>query len=86
VATAEREWLPLESVVVLREKPNGAVVTAAPEFAPSTLNCTLVVLEETLVETATVPETVAPEAGEVIEMVGAEELFTVIETVALVAV
>jgi hypothetical protein len=84
VATAEREWLPLESVVVLREKPNGAVVTAAPEFAPSTLNCTLVVLEETLVETATVPETVAPDAGEVIEMVGAEELLTVIKTVALV--
>jgi hypothetical protein len=71
---------------VLIEKPNGAVVTAAPEFAPSTLNCTLVVLEETLVETATVPETVAPEAGEVIEMVGAEELFTVTVTVALVAV
>jgi hypothetical protein len=43
-------------------------------------------LEETLVETATVPETVAPEAGEVIEMDGAEELFTVIETLALVAV
>jgi hypothetical protein len=69
-ATAAREWLPLVSVVVFREKENGAVVTAAPELAPSTLNCTLVVLEETLVETATVPETVAPDAGEVIEIVG----------------
>ena len=85
LATAEREWLPLESVVVFREKPNGALVTAAPVFVPSTLNCTLVVLEETLVETETVPETVEPGAGEVIEMVGAEELLTVIKTVALVA-
>jgi hypothetical protein len=84
VATAAREWLPLESAVVFKEKPNGALVTAAPELAPSTLNCTLVVLEETLVETATVPETVAPDAGEVIEMNRAEELLTVIKTVALV--
>ena len=86
MATAEREWLPLESVVVFREKPNGAVVTAAPEFAPSTLNCTLVALKETLVVTETVPETVAPDVGEVIETVGAEELLTVILTLALVAV
>jgi len=84
VATAEREWLPLESAVVFREKPNGALVTAAPEFAPSTLNCTLVTLEDTLVETATVPETFAPDTGEVIEMDGAEKLFTVIVTMALV--
>jgi hypothetical protein len=73
-------------VVVFREKENGAVVTAAPELAPSTLNCTLVVLEETLVETATVPETVAPDAGEVIEMVGAEELLTMTMTKALLAI
>jgi hypothetical protein len=85
-ATAAREWLPLVSVVVFREKENGAVVTAAPELAPSTLNCTLVVLEETLVETATVPETVAPDAGEVIEMVGAEELLTMTMTKALLAI
>jgi hypothetical protein len=85
-ATAAREWLPLVSVVVFKEKPNGAAVTAAPELTPSTLNCTMVVLEETLVETATVPETVAPDAGEVIEMVGAEELLTEMVTVALVAV
>ena len=37
-ATAAREWLPLVSVVVLREKLNGAAVTAAPELAPSTMN------------------------------------------------
>ena len=76
----------MESAVVFREKPNGALVTAAPELAPSTLNCTLVTLEETLVETATVPETVAPDVGAVIEMDGAEELSTVIVTVVLVAV
>jgi hypothetical protein len=34
------------------------------------LNCTLVVLEETLVMTETAPETAAPEAGAVIEIVG----------------
>ena len=67
---AASEWLPLESAVVFRENPNGALVTAAPELLPSTVNCTLVVLEETLVDTATVPETVAPDAGEVIEIVG----------------
>jgi hypothetical protein len=60
----------LESAVVFREKLNGAVVTAAPELLPSTVNCTLVVFEETLVVTATVPETVAPDEGEVIEIVG----------------
>jgi hypothetical protein len=53
------------------------VVTAAPVLFPSTLNCTLVVLEETLVVTETAPETAAPEAGAVIEIVGGvdEEVF-----------
>jgi len=46
------------------------VVTAAPVLFPSTLNCTLVVLEETLVVTVTAPETAAPEAGAIIEIVG----------------
>jgi hypothetical protein len=74
----------VESVVVFRDKLNGEPVTAAPELLPSTLNCTFVVLEETLVKTETVPETVAPGSGEVIEIVGALELLTVIGTVALV--
>jgi hypothetical protein len=73
------------SVVEISEKLNGAPVTAAPELLPSTLNCTLVVLEETLVETVVVPETVAPESGEVIEIVGAEELLTVTVTVTVTA-
>lgn len=53
------------------EKLNGAAVTAGPALAPSTSNCTLVVLADALVVTAMVPETVAPEAGEVTETVGA---------------
>jgi hypothetical protein len=85
LATAESEWLPFVSVAVLREKLKGAWVTGAPELLPSNLNCTLVVLEETLVVTVVIPETVAPESGEVIEIVGAVELLTVIVTVALVA-
>ena len=84
LATAASEWLPLASVVVFRDKLNGALVTVAPELVPSTLNCTLVVLDETLVETVMVPETVAPDSGELIEIVGAVELLTVTRTVALV--
>jgi hypothetical protein len=42
----------------------------APEFAPSTLNCTLMVFVETLAMTETAPETVVPEAGAVIAIVG----------------
>ncbi len=63
LATAVSEWLPLVSVVVFSEWLNGAAVTAAPEFVPSTLNCTLVVFDDTVVVTVTVPDTVAPEAG-----------------------
>jgi hypothetical protein len=85
LATAESEWVPLESVVVFREKLKGGLVTGAPESLPSNLNCTLVVLAETLVETVVVPETVAPESGEVIEIAGSAELLTVIITAALVA-
>ena len=49
---------------------NGALVTAAPEFFPSSMNCTLMVLVETFVVTETTPETVAPWAGAVMETVG----------------
>jgi len=84
LAKAESEWLPLESVVVFNDKLNGALLTAAPELFPSTLNCTLVVLEETLVKTAMVPDTVAPESGELIEIVGSVVLLTVTATAALI--
>ena len=74
LALAVSEWLPLLSVVVLSEKLNGALVTAAPALLPSTLNCTLVVFAETFVVIVMVPETVAPEVGEVMETNGAELL------------
>jgi len=72
-AAAESEWLPLESAVVSKDKVNGALVKALPELPPSTSNWTLVVLEETLATTLSVPETVAPEPGEVMDTVGAAE-------------
>ena len=70
LALAVSEWLPLVSVVVSSEKLNGPPVTAAPALAPSTFNCTLVVLADTLVVIVMVSETVAPEAGDVMETVG----------------
>ena len=74
----------MESDIVFNDRLNGALVTAAPELFPSTLNWTLVVLEETLVRTETVPETVAPERGEVIAIVGCPELLTITVTAALI--
>jgi len=70
----------------LREKLNGALVTAAPTLPPSTRNWTLAVLEDELVSTLTVPETVAPAVGEVIVIVGGVdcELFETIVMPALV--
>ena len=65
------------------------LVTAAPVLFPSSLNCTLVLFADTLVVTVTVPETIAPEAGAVMEIVGGvggAALFTVTESVALVVV
>ena len=38
LATAVSEWLPLERVVVFRERLNGELVTTAPVLLPSTLN------------------------------------------------
>ena len=84
LATAVSEWLPLASVVVFSIWLNGAAVTAAPELVPSTLNCTLVVFDDTVAVTVTVPDTVAPDAGELIDIVGAAALFTVMGTAALV--
>ena len=65
----------MESVVVFSEKLKGALVSAAPVLLPSILNCTLVVLADTFVKTLIVPETVAPDAGDVIETDGGEEVW-----------
>ena len=92
LATAVSMWLPLESVVVLSGKLNGALVTAGPALVPSTLNCTLVAFADALTVTVIVPETVAPEAGEVMDTLGGvgagggAALLTLMEMAALVAV
>ncbi len=86
LAVAESEWLPLERVEVFKDMLNGALVSAAPELALSTRNCTRVVFADTLVETVMLPETVAPVSGDVMEMVGAPGLLIVTLIAALVVV
>jgi len=73
LATTVIECLPLGIVAVLRERLNGAVVTAVPASSPSSCSWTLVVLEETMVEMVMVPETIALEAGEVIDTAGGDD-------------
>ena len=63
------------------------MVSAAPTLAPSTWNCTLAIpmLDVAVALTVIVPETVAPETGEVIDTTGlATTLFTLTVTAALV--
>src|SRR3989475_7025235 len=71
-ATAVRVCAPLLAVVVVQERVYGAVVSSAPRLAPSSLNCTPATptLSVALAETVTVPATVAPAAGAVIDTVG----------------
>src|SRR5437879_13391865 len=67
----------------------GALVTSAPRLTPSSLSCTPTTptLSVALAETVTVPETVAPAAGAVIDTVGGVvSLKTVTLTAAAVAV
>jgi hypothetical protein len=72
VATAVRLCWPFANVVVFNDCEYGAVLTAAPRFVPSIWNCTLATatLSEAVAAMVIVPETVAPEAGEVIDTVG----------------
>src|SRR5205807_1315850 len=71
-ATAVRLWTPLEVVMLVHETEYGAAVTSAPRLAPSSLNWTPAAptLSVALAETVIVPETVAPEAGAVMETTG----------------
>src|SRR5437879_13874527 len=88
-ATAVRVCAPLLAVVVFHERVYGAVVTSAPRLAASSLNCipTTPTLSVALAETVTVPLTVAPAAGAVIDTVGGVvSLRTVTLTAAAVAV
>src|SRR5437870_2928816 len=71
-ATAVKLWEPLATRVVFQEIAYGAAVTSAPRLTPSSLNCTPTTptLSVALAETVTVPATVAPAAGAVIDTVG----------------
>src|SRR2546426_4939427 len=59
-------------MVVFQEREYGAVVTSAPRFAPSSLNCTPTTptLSVAVAETVIVPEMVAPADGAVSATVG----------------
>src|SRR5207247_1930314 len=71
-ATAVRLCVALVAVVVVHETAYGAAVTSAPRLTPSSLNCTPTtpMLSVALAETVTVPATVTPAAGAVMETVG----------------
>src|SRR5437867_1629182 len=71
-ATAVKVWDPLTASVVFHEREYGTVVSSAPRLTPSSLNCTPTTptLSVALAETVTVPATVAPAAGAVIDTVG----------------
>ena len=58
--------------MVFHERVYGAVVSSAPRLAPSSLNWTPATptLSVALAETMIVPDTVAPEAGAVMETTG----------------
>src|SRR5205809_44567 len=62
----------LLAAVVFHETAYGAVVASTPRLAPSSLNCTPTTptLSEALAVTVTLPATVAPAVGAVIETVG----------------
>ncbi len=85
IATAVNTWLPFEVVPVPQANVYGAAVMAAPRFAPSSLNCTEVIGMSLVGEaaTVTVPKTVAPVLGLVIdtEKGGGGAGVTVTETV-----
>src|SRR5438309_8162238 len=63
---------PLLAVVVSQGAEYGAAVTSAPTFTPSSRNCTPTtpMLSEALAVMVTVPETLAPDVGDVIDTVG----------------
>src|SRR5213083_3738714 len=71
-ATAVKLWEPLATRVVFQEIAYGAAVTSAPRLTPSSLNCTPTTptLSVALAETVTVPATVTPAAGAVMDTVG----------------
>jgi hypothetical protein len=89
-AIARSVCAPLVAVAVFQENAYGEVVSRVPTFAPSNWNRTLATatLSDAFAVTFTVPETVDPLAGAVIDTVGGVvsgvALFTVTVTAALV--
>ena len=71
-ATAVRVCVPPLAVVVSHETEYGVVVSSAPPLTPSSWNWTPATpwLSDAVAVTVIVPETVAPEAGDVILTVG----------------
>jgi len=71
-AMAVSVWLALLKVVVSQVIEYGLVVSSAPTFAPSTLNCTPATptLSDAVAETATAALTVAPAPGALIDTAG----------------
>ena len=72
-AIALKVWEPGTADVVSQLTEYGAVVSSAPRAAPSSWNWTptTATSSDALAETATGPETVEPDAGEVMATVGA---------------
>jgi hypothetical protein len=88
-ATAVREWAAFVADPVFHDVANGAVVTSAPSGAPSKRKptATTPTLSLAVADTVTVPDSVAPVAGAVIETVGGVvSLNTVMLTAALVVI
>ena len=86
-ATADRVCAPFVEDLLSHDALYGAIVTSAPNAAPSSSNCTPTTPTLSLApaNTLTVPETVAPLAGAVIETAGGVvSLKTVTLTTALV--
>jgi hypothetical protein len=90
LAIASSLCVPLLTLVVSHEYAYGADASKPPALMPSTWNCTLATptLSAAFAETLTVPETLAPAAGALIDTVGgvvsADVLLTVTVTAALV--
>ena len=87
-ATAVTLWLPFALKVVFQEIEYGAVVTSAPRFTPSSLNCTPTTptLSVAVAATMIVLATVVPAVGAEMETVGGVVSFITVNTLELVAV
>src|SRR5438034_11514535 len=68
-AMAASRWVPLGTSVVGQTTVYGGTLTSAPTSAPSTSNCTppTPTLPEALADTATLPATVPPAVGAVLD-------------------